>query len=382
MKNIHIQHIEDLILFEPDGLDKSIETLYTLLVFPKALTITTKWDGSPSFVCGKDPETGRLFVGTKSIFNKKEKKICYTERDINTHFPNPGLNRQLKYVYRNLPSLNVDGIIQGDLLYTDLELKGITIGGVEYITFQPNTLLYAVQKGSPIAKQIVNSNLGVAFHTEYICDSLADDMTSLCYMDNIVPSENWWCPSVNMPFVEDISFYSSDEVINNFNNMFCDIPSLYSTLSQNFLAMIIDPTISSVIQKHINACLELDFTPAECAVSLKFKIETIISQYKKEVTPNKTKFTEFLKISSSDMLKNLFKIFELLTNIKNTILNRLDTVNGNGDVAVKVFLTDENYSRFIPTNHEGYVVSTRYRGTLVKLVDRKIFSAANFNRWR
>ena len=38
----------------------------------------TKWDGAPSVICGTDPEQ-YFFVGTKSVFNKQNLKICYTE---------------------------------------------------------------------------------------------------------------------------------------------------------------------------------------------------------------------------------------------------------------------------------------------------------------
>ena len=52
------------------------------------ITITTKWDGAPAIDCGKNPENGMFFVGTKSVFNKGVPKIGYTEDLIDYHYPN------------------------------------------------------------------------------------------------------------------------------------------------------------------------------------------------------------------------------------------------------------------------------------------------------
>ena len=29
--------------------------------------VTTKWDGAPAIICGRNPQTGKFFVGTKSV---------------------------------------------------------------------------------------------------------------------------------------------------------------------------------------------------------------------------------------------------------------------------------------------------------------------------
>ena len=47
----------------------------------------TKWDGAPSVVCGVDPLSGVFFVGTKSVFNKTEPKLCATESAVDEYSP-------------------------------------------------------------------------------------------------------------------------------------------------------------------------------------------------------------------------------------------------------------------------------------------------------
>ena len=44
--------------------------------------VTVKWDGSPAIICGINPENGRFFVGTKSVFNKVNPKISYSQEDV------------------------------------------------------------------------------------------------------------------------------------------------------------------------------------------------------------------------------------------------------------------------------------------------------------
>ena len=56
--------------------------------------------------------------------------------------------------------------MQGDLMYTN-DTKTQTIDGKSYITFQPNTILYAVDVDSQLGKVIANSKMGIVFHTTY-----------------------------------------------------------------------------------------------------------------------------------------------------------------------------------------------------------------------
>ena len=87
-KNVHLEHIEDEIL--NGGLADAHIALNFLEGIAKTLTghstvhvhVTTKWDGSPAIVCGTNPENGKFFVGTKSVFNKKSPKINYTIQDV------------------------------------------------------------------------------------------------------------------------------------------------------------------------------------------------------------------------------------------------------------------------------------------------------------
>ena len=46
-----------------------------------SVNVTVKWDGAPAVFVGTNPENGKFFVGTKSVFNKNP-KINYSISDI------------------------------------------------------------------------------------------------------------------------------------------------------------------------------------------------------------------------------------------------------------------------------------------------------------
>ena len=115
--------------------------------------VTVKWDGAPAIICGVNPENGRFFVGTKSVFNKVSPKIAYSQEDVESMYPPGQLAEKLKDAYQYLSQLSIPGVVQGDLLFTDDKYEA-NIGGDNCIAFQPNTIVYAVPKDSDIGKKI------------------------------------------------------------------------------------------------------------------------------------------------------------------------------------------------------------------------------------
>ena len=83
-KNTHLEHLEDDIFNSGTaGVTNSINFLKSLRDMltegdgQSAMKVTTKWDGAPAIVCGRNPQDGRFFVGTKSVFNKQNPKVVY-----------------------------------------------------------------------------------------------------------------------------------------------------------------------------------------------------------------------------------------------------------------------------------------------------------------
>ena len=181
MKNTHLEHLEDNIL--NGGSEGGKEAVAFLRSLGKMLDqggadarVTVKWDGAPAIICGTNPDNGRFFVGTKSVFNKTDPKIVYSEEDVDRMYSPGQLAQKLKDSYKYLSQLSIPNVVQGDLLFTDDKYEA-NIGGDTCIAFQPNTIVYAVPKDTDIGQKIEEAKLGIVFHTSYSGRSL-DTMTA------------------------------------------------------------------------------------------------------------------------------------------------------------------------------------------------------------
>ena len=142
MKNTHLEHPEDSIL---SG-DLTVLDWFTSI----DNDISAKIDGSPAIVWGTEPKTGKFFVGTKSVFNKKLIKINYDHETINKNHQ----GEVADILHKCLDFLPVTtGIYQADF---------IGFGGDS--SFQPNTIRYEFEE--ELTQEII-----VAPHTFYTTDS-------------------------------------------------------------------------------------------------------------------------------------------------------------------------------------------------------------------
>jgi hypothetical protein len=145
-KNVHLEHIEDEVLNRgvPGARDaiNFLRSLRDMLAGNSStkVNVTTKWDGAPAVFAGTNPENGKFFVATKGIFNANP-KLNYTEEDIDANHPSEGLNKKLKVALRYLPKVGIEGVLQGDMMFSKGDIKTETIDGQKYITFQPNTIV-------------------------------------------------------------------------------------------------------------------------------------------------------------------------------------------------------------------------------------------------
>jgi hypothetical protein len=170
-KNLHMTHAEDTVI------DGGVVGTRNVINYLRALrdmlsgntkapvNISVKWDGAPAVFAGIDPSDGKFFVAKKGIFNKNP-KVYKTNADIDAD-TSGDLNSKLKLALAELPKLGIEGVIQGDFLYSREDIKEDTIDGESYITFHPNTIVYAVPKKSKLAKKISASKIGVVWHTKY-----------------------------------------------------------------------------------------------------------------------------------------------------------------------------------------------------------------------
>ena len=180
-KNLHLEHIEDEIL--NNGVEGGraainfIQSLRDMLAgeSKSSVNMSVKWDGAPAIFAGIDPSDNQFFVAKKSVFNKNP--ILYkkaSDIDLGGY-----LGDMFKVALTEFSKLGIKNVIQGDLLY----LKS-TLGSEidDHITFQPNTIMYAVPKDSEIGRKISKSKVGIVWHTTYKGETL-EGMTASFGMD-------------------------------------------------------------------------------------------------------------------------------------------------------------------------------------------------------
>lgn len=167
----HLEHPEDhLIKSGESGFHHAFNTLKTtaehLQGHDGGTKIMTKYDGAPSVVFGRHPETGKFFVASKSAFNKNP-KLNYTEADIEAnHGHAPGLVSKLKAALKYLPKVApAHGVYQGDFLYNKTD-NDVEDDGKHY-HFKPQLIKYSTPKNSEQGQKIAKSKIGFYVHTGY-----------------------------------------------------------------------------------------------------------------------------------------------------------------------------------------------------------------------
>ena len=221
----HIEHPEDSIL---------TGDLSALNWFTTESKISLKIDGTPSIVWGTNPESGKFFVGTKSVFNKIKKKINESIEDIERNHPDKDLQDKLKACFHNLP--RTGKIYQGDF---------IGFGGDDW--YKPNTIGY-------LFPHKINHNIIVAPHTVY-------DVWGNTLLDTVAkPLEHTLFSNYdNVLFVQCNSQYNITDEIRE-----------YLAFAKQMAQMVDFVTVakSNTIKKTINHCIRVgnDFTEKELGI--------------------------------------------------------------------------------------------------------------------
>ena len=383
-KNTHMTHIEDKVLYGGvKGTREAINALRNIrdmLAGTSSGRISTKWDGAPAIFCGEDPRDGEFFVAKKGIFNK-DPKVYKTAADIEADTTGD-LSDKLKLALKHLKPLNIKGVIQGDFLYAKSDLKKEKIDGKQYLTFHPNTIVYAVETGTEAAKTIQKSKIGIVWHTTYNGSSF-ENMKATFGVKNIPSSTNVWgqdamltnasAATMNEKETADVTKMLSTAGF-LFNKIAGD--TLRELEKNKILAQLIEQFNNTYVRKgqmipnsksHVNKLIKF--------IQQKYKKEIDKRTTEKGKAVQKDKLDTILKFFSPQNKKSLIQMFELqrqIVLVKLKLINRLNRIS-NIDAFVK---TSKGYKT---TGAEGYVAIDKLGSGAVKLVDRLEFSYNNFS---
>ena len=388
-KNVHLEHLEDNVL--NNGVSGAREAINFLRSLRNMLAghsdvkvnVTTKWDGSPAIFAGINPENGKFFVGTKSVFNKNA-KLNYTDADIDENHPSEGLNDKLKIALAYLPKLGIKGILQGDMMFTKDDLKHETIDGEEYITFQPNTIVYAVPVNTKLAKMMMAAQLGVVFHTSYVGKEI-ENMKASFNIDigHLTTTKDVWFRDASFTDASGSATFTEKEtaditsILSQAGRLFNTIPAL--TLNKIASSETYLTQIKTYNNTKVREGQEIRDTRAHVNGLMKYvedKLNKEILAAKKADTKEKrikekTEVMRFYRTNAAQ-LKNIFDLMNMIIEAKLMIIRKLETIRSIGTFV----RTDDGFRITAP---EGFVAVDKLKGNALKLVDRLEFSHQNFN---
>jgi hypothetical protein len=388
--NLHLEHLEDNVLNNGVvGARTAINFLQSLRNMlaghsDSKVYTTTKWDGAPAVICGINPDNGKFFVGTKSVFNA-EPKLNYTNDDIDKNHPNPGLNSKLKVALAFLPKLNIKGILQGDMMFAKGDIARQVIDGTSYITFQPNTIAYAIPSDAVMAQKMLNAHMGIVFHTSYVGQSMNSLRASFNIdIGRLSPTKDVWFRDASFVDASGTATFTKKESL-ELSVILSDAGRTFQTINSKVLNLISTVDKFNLYIKTFNNTKVREGEPIrntqQHTIDL---IRWIEDKLNKEILAAKREETKTKRIAEKNevirffrtnaiQLKLIFDLMNLIVEAKIKIVRKLETIKSTVDTFVK---TDDGYK---VTGPEGFVAVDRLTGGALKLVDRMEFSQQNFN---
>ena len=378
-KNLHLEHLEDELFNRGSaGVSEAISFINSLADMlrgesKKAMDVTVKWDGAPAVFTGINPENGKFFVATKSLFNKTP-KINYTDADIDANHKG-GLAEKLKVALQELPKLGIKGVLQGDMLFTN-DVSTDVIDGESYYVFTPNTITYAVPVNSKLGKTINSAGLGIVFHTTYTGDTIADLAAQFgADVSGLKKTKGVWFQDASYRDLSGKATFtaSDDEEVRRY------VKGTERIVKANrkLLNDIAKSPMKDIIKIYLNANVRAGVDRGDVkglASLMRGRFATKISSLKTEKAQLRVKEEEkemltFLKKISRG-LDQIFTAHNYLAKAKMIVLRKLQALN----TMPSFIKTSDGYR---VTDPEGFVAIDS-TGKAVKLVDRMEFSRANF----
>ena len=385
-KNTHMTHIEDKVLYGGvNGTREAILALRSLrdmLGGEHAGNVSVKWDGAPAIFAGLDPRDGRFFVAKKGIFNKSP-KVYKNDADIDAD-TSGDLNAKLKLALQYLPALGIKGVIQGDFLYGPGDVKTEKIKGKSYVTFHPNTIIYAIPAGTQMAKQVKSAEIGIVWHTTYTGKTFESMKASYGVdISKFRKSRNVWSQDAMLRDMTNLTMNKKDT--DEVNGYLTQAGVLFNQISGTTLRQLeANQALAQHIETYNNTFVRKGELIQNTRTHVAGLIRYIKNKYRAEMAKKKTdrgratqqqKLDALLVFFSTQNSQSLQKMFELQKVIVLAKLKLINTLNKLSNV--NTFLKNKN--GYQTTGQEGYVAIDKLGSDAVKIVDRMEFSYANFS---
>jgi hypothetical protein len=387
-KNVHLEHLEDLVF--NSGYQGAIaaldyvESLRHMLAEGTGTTtqLTVKWDGSPAVICGIDPQDGRFFVGTKAVFSKGEPKLIKSARDAERFYGDqPELASILVEALKYLSKLNIGGVVQGDMMFTESSKSVENINGEDCYVFTPNTITYAVPVASEIGSRIARAKFGIIFHTSYEGESVPEMKSGfLVNIQGFSKHSDVWFDDATYKDYTGIASLTPSENTKITNMLSATMSTLEKVGQQRFDVIISNKEFAKNIKPFINRSIRAgtqisdpnkflqDFMKDYNALLMK-DVENVTDRVAQNRLA-KIKAKEQWVADNVNNLMGVLAVYKRLVEMKGLLLRKLQQVEGIGTFQK----TADGYKVTTP---EGFV-AIGHDGGAIKLVDRLEFSRQNF----
>ena len=383
-KNLHLEHLEDEILnFGIAGGRSAIQFLQSLRDMFKggsksSLNVTVKWDGAPALFCGPHPETQKFFVAKKSLFNKTP-KYYHTHDEIDEDLSGELANK-FHVALDEFPKLGMKEILQGDLMFTD-DKKSMDSDGVSHITFQPNTILYAVETNSKIGRQIDKAKIGIVWHTTYKGNTIQDLKASFGAKIPGSHTNVWQDDATYRDVSGKATFTAKDtmkvtKLLSEAGKQFHRINSGAFNKFLRWEDSLGESARGAGFKSYLNTFTRAGKKLPNGRTAVKGYQLHFMNWWKKNKGDSdlqKSKLREHIRMIKSSLktLENVVDFMRYLVEAKLMIVKKMDQAKGLAKTFVK---TDNGLKVVAP---EGYVAIDRTGGA-VKIVDKMEFSFNNF----
>lgn len=390
-QNVHMEHIEDLVFNEGvEGTRKAINFLRDLRDMLSGhsatkITATVKWDGAPAIFAGVDPRDGKFFVAKKGVFNK-EPKVYKTPAEVDADTQGD-LATKLKIALQEFKKLNIkSGVYQGDLMFTQADLRKETIDEVDYITFHPNTIVYAVPADSELARKIRAAKIGVVWHTTYTGSSFETMKASFgqSIVSKMTKVSSVWMDDANYKDYSGTATFTSAETA-KLTGIISKCGSLFKQVSAETLnAINKDADLLLLVKTYNNSKVRAGERITNTREHVKGLFNWIYERFQKEIETKKTekgksaqeekrkKILAFFANHDQEQIAKIFELSNLIADAKEMIIAKM---NEAGHISTFIRTTNG----FKVTGVEGFVAIDHIKGGAVKIVDRMEFSKNNFN---
>ena len=285
---------------------------------------------------------------------------------------------------KHLPELGIKGIIQGDFLYSKSDVKTQKIKGKNYVTFHPNTIVYAVPRESDASDAIMKSKIGIVWHTTYTGRSFETLKASYGVdVSRFNSSRNVWSQDATLRDLTNLTMSRKDT--DEVTSYLSTAGQIFNQISGTTLRTLEkDPELAQLIEQFNNTYVRKGQVIQNTKTHTNRLISWIKQKFQKEADKRKTekgkstqikKLNEILKFFSPENRQSLVKMFDLQKVIVLAKMKLINTLNKLSNV--NTFLKTKRGYRV--TGQEGYVAIDKLGGDAVKIVDRMEFSFANFS---